>query len=296
MFKGVVKMASDRLRIYKRAKLNDGRLLMGLSGWMNGGDISTGAVQFLVEQLGAPQAARIEPDGFYIYNFPGSMEVTAIFRPHTRISDGIVQSCEMPSNTFFVNEENNLLLFTGKEPNLGWGEYADCIFSVCREYEVRMIYFIGSVAGLVPHTRQPRFSCSVSEEGLKETMSRYGVRMSNYEGPASIVTHLTAMAGQTGVSMATFVAEIPAYVQGNNPGCISAATKLLTNILGLHVDIEELQRLGEEFEAKLSEIIQMQPELAGHIGRLEEDYDNDIFDTEMGELKEWLQQRGIRVD
>jgi len=28
----------------------------------------------------------------------------------------------------------------------------------------------------------------------------------------------------------------------------------------------------------------------------EEDYDNEIFDSEMGELKNWLEQQGIRVD
>ncbi len=289
-------MASDKLRIHKRAKLVDGRLLMGFSGWMDGGNISTGTIKFLAEQLDAPKAAEIDPEGFYIYNFPGTMEITAMFRPHARIRDGIVRSCEMPSNTFFVNEDNNLILFAGKEPNLGWAEFTDCIFSLCRQFEVKTIYFIGSVAGLVPHTRQPRFTCSVSNEGLKETMSRYGVRMSNYEGPASIVTHLTAMAGQNGVSMVALVAEIPAYVQGHNPGCISAVAKLLSNILGLHLDLERLKNTGEEFERKLSEIIAEQPELATHIGKLEEDYDNDVFDTEMGDLKEWLQQQGIRVD
>ncbi len=289
-------MASDKLRIYRRAKLGEGRLLMGFSGWMDGGDISTGTVKFLVEQLDAPKSAEIEPEGFYIYSFPGSMEVTAMFRPHTRIRDGVVQSCEMPRNTFFLDEKNNLILFTGKEPNLGWVEYADCIFSLCHQFEVKTIYFIGSVAGLVPHTRQPRFSCSVSDEGLKEAMSRYGVRTSNYEGPASIVTHLTAVARQKGVSMVTLVAEIPAYVQGQNPGCISAVSKLLVNVLGLHLDIEKLRSIGDEFEKKLSEIVGAQPELASHIGKLEEDYDNEVFDTEMGDLKEWLEQRGIRVD
>jgi len=294
--KGVVKVTSDKLRIYRRAKLDEGRLLIGLSGWMDGGNISTGTVKFFVEQLDAPKSAQIKPEGFYIYSFPGSMEITAMFRPHTRIRDGIVESCDMPRNTFFLSEENNLVLFAGKEPNLKWEEYADCIFSVCHRFGVKTIYFIGSVAGLVPHTRQPRFTCSVSDGDMKKTVRRYGVRMSNYEGPASIVTHMTARARDEGVGMMTLVAEIPAYVQGQNPGCISAVSRLLANILGIHIELEKLKSIGEEFERKLSEIIEMQPELASHIGKLEEDYDNEVFDTEMGDLKEWLEQRGIRVD
>ena len=32
------------------------------------------------------------------------------------------------------------------------------------------------------------------------------------------------------------------------------------------------------------------------IVKLEEDYDNEIFNNEMGELRRWLQQKGIRLD
>jgi hypothetical protein len=38
------------------------------------------------------------------------------------------------------------------------------------------------------------------------------------------------------------------------------------------------------------------PDLTRLIRKLEEHYDNEVFDTQMGDLKEWLQQRGIRVD
>jgi hypothetical protein len=99
---GVLKMASDKLQIHRQVKLKDGQLLMGFSGWMDGGNISTGTVKFLVEQLDAQKLADIEPEGFYIYNFPGSMEVSAMFRPHTRIRDGLVELCDMPRNTFFL--------------------------------------------------------------------------------------------------------------------------------------------------------------------------------------------------
>jgi len=39
-----------------------------------------------------------------------------------------------------------------------------------------------------------------------------------------------------------------------------------------------------------------QPEVAGNIQKMEEDYDNQIFNSEMGDLKKWLQQQGIRLD
>ena len=226
-------MSSEKLNILKRPELSRPRLLLGFSGWMDGGEVSTGTIKCLIDKLGAQSIAEIEPAGFYIYNFPGSMEITAMFRPHTKIREGLIESYEVPTNTFYCSEENNLILFLGKEPNLCWEEYADCIFSLCAEFDVEMIYFIGSVAGLVPHTREPRLFCSVSRAELRETFQHYGVKFTNYEGPAGIVTHLAAICDEHDLSMVSFVATIPAYVQGNNPKCIEAVTRRLAGMLDL---------------------------------------------------------------
>ena len=289
-------MASDKLNIYKRPRLDTPRVLLGFSGWMDGGKVSTGTIRCLIEKLGAKRFAEIEPEGFYIYNFPGSMEVTALFRPHTRIKNGLIESYDVPTNAFFYNQENDLILFSGREPNLQWQEFAECIFSVCSQFGVKTIYFIGSVAGLVPHTREPRIFCSVSDAKLKETLQQYGVKFTDYEGPASIVTYLTANSHKKGLDMASLVATVPAYVQGNNPKCVEAVTRRLAGILGLQIELDDLRDVSDEFEKKLSDVVEGQPELAGSISKLEEDYDNEVFDSEMGDLKKWLQQQGIRLD
>jgi proteasome assembly chaperone (PAC2) family protein len=289
-------MSSGKLKIFKKPNFNSPRLLLGFSGWMDGGDVSTGTVKCLIDQLGAQSFAEIGPEGFYIYSFPGSMEITALFRPHAKIKNGLIKSYESPVNVFYYSEENDLILFSGKEPNLQWEEYAECIFSLCEQFGVKMIYFIGSVAGLVPHTREPRLFCSVSDAELKETFKHYGVQFTNYEGPASFITYLTANCNKRGLGMVSFVATIPAYVQGSNPKCIEAVTRRLVGMLELQIKLDELRAVSDEFEKKLSEIVQEQPELESNIQKLEEDYDNEIFNSEMGDLKKWLEQQGIRVD
>lgn len=289
-------MVSERLKIHQNPTLRNPRLLLGFSGWMDGGDVSTGTVQSLIDMIDAKKFAEIEPNGFYIYSFPGTMEITALFRPHTKITEGIIETCNIPTNTFYVSEPDDIILFLGKEPCLQWQEFSDCIFSLCEDFGVKTIYFIGSVAGLVPHTREPRLFCSVSEPGLKETFQHYGVKFTNYEGPASIVTYLTATCKYRDLRMVSLVATIPAYVQGNNPKCIEAVTRRIAGMLDLNVDLRDMATTSEDFEKKLVEVIQEQPELAENILKLEEDYDNEIFNSEMGDLKTWLEQQGIRVD
>ena len=289
-------MLSGKLSIREKPNLHNPRLLLGLSGWMDGGEVSIGTVQCLIERVGAREFAEIDPNGFYISSFPGSMEITSLFRPHTKITEGLIESLERPVNTFLCSESNDLILFKGKEPNLNWGEFGECIFSLCNEFGVEMIYFIGSVAGLVPHTREPRLFCSVSHPDLKETFQHYGVKFTNYEGPASIITYLTANSGKHGIKMVSLVATIPAYVQGNNPKCIEAATRRLAGMLELDVELDGLTAISDEFERKLGDVVREQPELESNIHKLEEDYDSEIFNNEMGELRDWLEQQGIRVD
>ncbi|UCG49578.1 MAG: PAC2 family protein [Phycisphaerales bacterium] len=289
-------MALENLTIYKQPNLSNPRLIMGFSGWMDGGGVSTGTLKELVERTNAEKFAEIDPGDFYIYSFPAVMDVAAMFRPHTRIEQGGIVAFDFPKNQFFCSESHDLILFLGREPNLKWGQYSDCIFSLCEHFGVKMIYFIGSVAGLVPHTREPRLFCATSTAKIRDNFKHYGVNFTNYEGPASITTYLTAASSSRNLSMVSLVATIPAYVQGDNPKCIQAVTERLAGMLQLDLKLGRLRALSEEFEKKLSRLVQEQPQLAANIKKLEEDYDSEIFNTEMGDLKNWLEQQGLQVD
>src|SRR5438270_2290350 len=136
--------------------LKNGTLVLALSGWMDGGDVSTGTVERLVGLLDARPIAEIDPEPFYLYNFPGSMELTALFRPRVVIADGLVKSLDMPVGTFYCHEPAHLVLFLGKEPNLRWRTFGDCIIALALRVGVRRILFVGTFGGSVPHTREPR--------------------------------------------------------------------------------------------------------------------------------------------
>src|ERR671925_2129629 len=91
------------LQIHHTPALERATLVLAFGGWMDGGDVSTGTVRRLVDLLGARPVAEIDPDPFTLYNFPGSMEVAALFRPAIKIEDGRVAEIEMPANTFYCH-------------------------------------------------------------------------------------------------------------------------------------------------------------------------------------------------
>jgi predicted ATP-grasp superfamily ATP-dependent carboligase len=272
------------------------RMILGLSGWMDGGDVSTGTVEYLTAKLNAPALGLIRPAGFYLYSFPAPMEVAALFRPYCKIREGLVLECRPPSNRFYFAQQQHLILFQGKEPNLRWEDYAECLFALAGEFHVRDIFFIGSVAAVVPHTRDPRLFFSASDADLREELTHYDMHMSNYEGPAGISTFLTHAAVEKGLRMATIVAEIPAYIHGRNPRCIESVTRHLAGMLNLQVPLDDLRALSDAFELRVNEVIDKREDLSPLIRKLESDYDSEVFDTQMGDLKAWLQQQGVRLD
>ncbi len=271
------------LRIDTLPTVPGGTLVLAFSGWMDGGDVSTGTVERLVDLLGAGPFADIDPEPFYIYNFPGPMEVASIFRPHAEVSGGLVQRIRMPQNRFWCHEAGNLLLFVGKEPNLHWRDFGRCIFELAVRAKVERILFVGSFGGSVPHTREPRLFVSCTDAKSLAELEAFGLRPTDYEGPGSFTTYLMASAATEGIAMASLVAEIPGYLQGANPLCIAAVTRRLAKILHLSLDSDALRFVSTEWELQVSSIVEQDEELAQEVRRLEHEYDNELLKTEAEE-------------
>lgn len=256
----------------------NGTLVLAFSGWMDGGDVSTGTVERLVDLLDADEIATIDPETFYIYNFPGSMEVSAMFRPHIKIEGGLVQTVDMPANTFYCHDAAELVLFVGREPNLRWRAFGECIFDFAKRTGVKRILFVGSFGGSVPHTREPRMFVTCSDEKLLEEMEQYGVRRTGYEGPGSFTSYLMTQTETAGLQMVSLVAEIPGYLQGTNPLSIEAVTRRLAKILQLPLDVDSLRTASTEWEMQVSTAVDQDDDLAAKVRELEQEYDDELLE------------------
>jgi proteasome assembly chaperone (PAC2) family protein len=231
-----------------------------------------------MEGRSAIEIARIESDPYYIYNFPGSMDVAAMFRPEVKFEDGVIQGeLDMPTNVFHADESTNLIFFLGREPNLRWQSFADCIFELAAEFNVKRIIFMGSFGGTVPHTREPRMFGSVSHESLRPVLTEHVLKSSDYEGPAGFSTLLLAQSPAKGIEMISMVAEIPGYLEGVNPLSIEAVTRRLARLLNQPVDFEAMRKDSNAWELRVSEAVEKDAELAETVRKLEDQYDNELI-------------------
>jgi proteasome assembly chaperone (PAC2) family protein len=271
------------LQIDRIPKVKNATLVLAFSGWMDGGDVSTGTVRRLVDLLGAEPFAVIQPDPFYLYNFPGPMEVASLFRPYVEIEDGLIKTFTMPSNVFYAFEPGNLILFLGKEPNLAWEAFGRCILHLAHAVGVRRILFVGSFGGAVPHTRDPRLYVSCSDPELLGQMDRYRVRRSTYQGPGSFTSYLMTQTPPAGLDMISLAAEIPGYLQGTNPSSIEAVTRRLAKILKVSLDLDSLRAASTAWELEVSSAVEQNKELADKVRELEDAYDNELLEQDAGE-------------
>ncbi len=267
----------DILKLHESPSLHNATLVLAFTGWMDGGDVSTGTVRHLVQLLRARSIAEIDPEPFYIYNIPGSMEVAELFRLPVTIEDGLIKEFELPTNTVYCHTAGNLLLFIGKEPHLRWRTFGQCIFQLAERLGVRRIVFVGSFGGAVPHTRLPRLYVTCSDARLLPEMDKYAVRRSGYRGPSSFTTYLMTQAKAVGVDMISLVAEVPGYLQGTNPASIEAVTQRLAKLLSLHLDLAPLRKASTTWELEVSKVVEQDGELAETIRKLEDAYDNELL-------------------
>lgn len=270
-------MPTDSLITFSPPRLQNASMLLAFTGWMDGGEVSTGTVKHLLANVEARKIAQIDPEGYYIYNFPGSMELSALFRPTVQYRDGLVHKLEEPENIFHCDERHKLILFTGKEPNLLWRDFGDRIFDLARQVGVSRIIFVGSFGGAVPHTREPRLFCSVSHEHLRDQFTKYGVRFSDYEGPGSFVSYLLTRAPAVGMEMASIAVEVPGYLNGVNPVSIEAVSRRLAPMLGLQLDMSAMRLASDDWSTQVSELVEKDTKLRKHIAKLEQAYDEELM-------------------
>ncbi len=299
-------MDNQHLSIVKHPVLHEPTMVLGFSGWMDGGEVSTGAVEFFADKADAQVMGEILPDDFYVYNVPGSMEISAMFRPHAKIEDGLVVELDEPENTFFCSEEKNIILFQGKEPQLQWRAFAHALFDVAEMHDVSRVCFLGSVASMVPHTREPLFYSSFTRDDQRARVEELGMNPTFYEGPASFSSFLITTARNRGIEMFSLVAGIPPYVQGRNAKCVESVARKAAALLELDVDFASLSNDTRAFESEINKVLEQRPDLAEQIHKLEAVYDEQVGEREISDtstthkdtsdLRDWFESQGFQFE
>lgn len=251
-------------------------MIAGWHQWADAGSISSGLPQYLIDHTGAKKVGEIKPDGFYLFQIPGTHH---FLRPEVKLEDGYRTELRVKKNEIFYtgDERKGLFIFLGDEPHLNVDRYTEAFFNAVEELGVKRVVAVGGVYGEMPYDRERDISCVYSLRALKAELDKYAARFSNYEGGATIGTYLLDEAEKRGVEFLVFYAFVPAYdfsqlssaVQGmrveNDYKAWYDLLKRFDYMFGLGLDLADLERTSDELvstmHAKLEDLDRKMPEL-----------------------------------
>lgn len=263
----------EEIQYTEKPELNQPNMVLGFSGWLNGGEASTGVLVYLVNKLKATKFAELDAEDYHIYQVPG----VEMLRPHMRSFMGVPQEILFPTNEFYYwkNEkgEGDLVLFLGSEPNLKWRSFGNKIMDVAQEYGVKRLHSVGGILDRSPHTREPRLFSSMSEPHLREEMSKHVMGFGTYEGPSSFTSMLHYLARERHIEAVSLSVRSPIYIQGRNPRAWLAVLERLIKLLDLELDLDDLRLECAIMDRRLDRIAKENPEVMTRLKEWEQAYD-----------------------
>lgn len=185
-------------------------MLAGWRQWADAGSVSSGLPEYLIQILKAKKIGSIRPDGFYLFQFPGTHDLV---RPVVHFKEGYPVGLETPQNELYYsgNKKRGVVIFLGDEPHMDIDRYVNDLFTVARTLNVKRIIGFGGVYGEVPFDRERTISAIYSLPDMKDEIIKLSVTLSDYQGGASIESYICKRAAEQDINFAALYAFVPAY-------------------------------------------------------------------------------------
>ena len=269
-------------------------MVCAFQGWNDAGDAASSAVSFLSSTLNARRFARIDSEDFF--DFQAN-------RPTIRFGENEKREISWPTVEIFEalapRAPRDIVLVQGVEPSLRWRSFCGHIVDLAEALGVQVVVSLGALLGDVPHTRPVAMSGHASDATL---LTRLGIQPSAYEGPTGIVGVLHTACADAGIPSASLWAAVPHYVAAaTNPKAALALLRKMEVLIGVSVDVSELESAAADYERQVGLAVQSDPDIQAFVERLELASDSEdpsaSEDVPSGdilarEFQRFLRQRG----
>ena len=266
-------------------------LLAAFRGWNDGAQAASLAAGYLAKTWGAEQFAEIDPEDFFDFQAT---------RPHVSLEEGLTRRIDWPETGFYHARpeglDRDIVLLLGIEPNLRWRTFTDLVVGLAQDLEIELMITLGALLADVPHTRPAPVTGSATDE---ELVQRLGLSASRYEGPTGIVGVLHDACRQADIPSASLWAAVPHYVSLTpSPRAAVALCERLGDLIGVEVDVDELEEAAQAYEEQVSEAVASDEETASYVEELERRSDSIEESTDLpsgdalaAELTRFLRER-----
>jgi len=195
----------------------------------------------------------------------------------------------------------DLVLVQGVEPSMRWRAFCTQVIDLAEALGVQLVVSLGALLADVPHTRPVALAGHASDPALVE---RLEMHTSSYEGPTGIVGVLHTACIEAGLPSASLWASVPHYVAAaSNPKAALALLRGVEGLVGVSVDVSELESAAADYERQVGLAVQSDPDIQAFVERLEQAAESEQAtpsqvpsgDVLAREFQRFLRQRGRDV-
>src|ERR671916_154776 len=261
---------NDYVNIERRPQLERPVLIAGFTGWNDAAEAASLALSTIGEASGAERFGSFDGEEFYDYQ---------TVRPQIKLIEGVTRTIEWPENDLSATTASvaslgarGAVLLSGPEPNFRWRTFSTAVVELDQAVNVELLVTMGALLADVPHSRPVSVSANSQDTALVESL---GLSASRYEGPTGITGVLHRACADGGLPSVSFWASVPHYLPAvpSAPAALALLDKL-SGLLGMEVDMADLERTAETYQEQVSVAVSQDSDLSSYVRMLEERFDS----------------------
>lgn len=209
-----------------------------LCAWPGMGNVALGAIDYVRRKLRATRFAEIETKEFQA---PGVILVR----------EGVAELPFLPRNIFYFTKNPDLIIFEGENQLTGKpGEKVmQEILDLASELKVKRVFTGAAFPVSLSHREESQVYGVVNEESLRKTLVEQGIKIMGGGEIAGMNGLLLGYAAGRRIEGICLLATLPVYALGfSNPKASKAIVLVLKKMLGLEIDLTELEAQVQQME------------------------------------------------
>lgn len=166
------------------------------------------------------------------------------------------------------------LLLAGPEPDLRWNAFTAAVAELADRLDVTRSVALYAAPMTVPHTRPLVVSAHASDPGIVTDLQSWESRMII---PGGAALGIELRLGGAGLETVGLTAHVPHYIAASDyPEATYGLLRATEKVTGLDLPLRALQSDMEKVRRQLAEQVEDSAEIAGVVGALERQYDNEM--------------------
>ena len=227
-----------------RPKLNKPDLV---AAWPGIGNVAMIVATHLLKNLEFKELGEIEPT--YFFDPIGIL-----------VKDSVVEEPQFPQSQFYYWKNraggHDLIVFIGDDQPAAKGyELAQVVLDVAQRFQVGRVYTCAAALSRMHHTESPRVWGAATDADTVDKLQQYGLMPPSNFQIAGLNGLLLGVAKERGIEAVCLLGEVPQYAaQMHNPMAALAVVRVLSRVMNIEFDTDELAQVAEETNARLKQM------------------------------------------